>query len=702
MTALEFLTLLRSQNIRVWAEGDQLGFRAPRGALTPALRKELAERKIEILAFLRDVEASQAPLLPTFRQGNLPLSFAQARLWFLDQFEPDSPLYNVPSAFRVTGALDALVLEQSLNAIIERHEVLRTTFSAVEGIPYQVIAPAMPLALPVVDLGVLPETEREAEGWRLLREEAKQPFNLATGPLVRGRLIRMSSTEHLLLLNMHHIVSDEWSTGVMLHELSSFYEAYRTGTPSRLGVLPVQYADYAVWQREWLAGKTLEDQLSYWKEKLAGTPASIGMPTDHPRPARQTHRGAYESRRLLSAPQLRRLKALSRHEDATLFMTLLAAFKVLLFRYTGAEDIVVGSPVANRNRNEVEELIGFFVNTLVLRTDMSGNPTFREALGRVRQVALESYAHQDLPFERLVAELVPERNLSHSPLFQVMFLLLEPAEGQAMDFCGLSLEPLEVDSGTAKFELTLFAREEKGELGATLEYNTDLFESATVRRMLGHLQTLLEGIVDDPDLPISVLPLLTGAECRQLLVEWNSTQAGYSEVPCVHHLFENQMERTPGALAALFEGQSLTYGDLNARANQLAHYLHKHDVGPETLVGICVERSLDMVVGVLGILKAGGAYVPLDLSLPQQRLAFMLQDSRVPVLLTQERLLHALPEHRAKVIRLDTDWQAIAQESEENPDQRGLSVRIWPTCSTPQALPGCPKGWPCTTGLSTI
>lgn len=651
------------------------------------MRHELLARLLaeEGIAFPQ----TQSPQ-PRVRDGLLPLSFAQERLWFLEQYEPGSPVYNVPAAYRFRGPLDARVLEESLNAIIDRHEVLRTTFTAVEGKPCQVIAQAMTLALPVVELGELSEAHREAEAWRLMGEEAKLPFDLASGPLIRASLLRLTSREHILFLSMHHIICDEWSTEVFLRELSVLYEANVTGNPSSLEALPVQYADYALWQRQWLQGDALDAQFGYWREQLAGAPASPDLPTDYPRPARQTYEGAYESLPILTAPQLQRLHTLSRQANATLFMTLLAAFKTLLHRYTGAKDVVVGSPIANRNRIEIEDLVGFFVNTLVLRTDLSGNPTFRELLGRVRDVALEAYSHQELPFEKLVADLIPDRDLSHSPLFQLMFVL-ETIQDQSMDVGGLATEPLDLDSATAKFDLTLFVREQVAGLSTTLEYNTDLFEAATMRRMLGHFQVLLNGILDSPDLPIQQLPLLTEADRHQLQVEWIRTHSEYPRHQCVQHLFETQAERSPDAWAVQFEDQGLTYCDLDVRANQLAHYLRRHDVGPDVLVGICIERSLEMVIGMLGILKAGGAYLPLDLSLPRERLAFMLEDAEVTLLLTQDTLLHLLPEHRARAICLDTAWSTIAQESSERPASpvtaENLAYVLYTSGST-----GMPKG----------
>jgi amino acid adenylation domain-containing protein len=493
----------------------------------------------------------------------------------------------------------------------------------------------------------------------------------------------------VLLLVIHHITFDGWSARVFVEELAALYDAFVAGKPSPFPELPIQYADFAHWQRQWLQGEVLERQLSYWKEKLAGSLPSLDLPTDRPRPAVQTHCGARQSSVLSSFP-LQALKALSRQEGVTLFMTLLAAFKVLLYRYTGQDDIAVGSPIAGRTHVETEGLIGFFVNTLVLRTDLSGNPTFRELLGRVREVALGAYAHQDLPFEKLVEALQPERDLSRTPLFQVMFNL-ENIPTKAVKTPSLSIDEFEFDSGVSQFDLALEVIEKDEGLSCLLNYSTDLFDAATIERMLGHYQTLLEGIVADPEERIGVLPLLTEAERHQLLVEWNDTQADYPKDSCIHQLFEAQVERTPDAVALAFKDQQLTYHELNTRANQLAHYLRKRGVEPGVLVSICVERSLEMVVGILGILKAGGAYVPLDPAYPQERLAFMLEDAQVSVLLTQRRLLEKLSEHRARVVCLDTSWEAIAGESEENPASEvttnNLAYMIYTSGST-----GKPKG----------
>jgi amino acid adenylation domain-containing protein len=612
------------------------------------------------------VPGPQAPPMQlTPRNRALPLSFTQERLWILDQLEPGCAAYNMPAVFRLKGVLNVTALEQSLSEIVRRHEILRTTFPAEDGRPVQAIAPALPWTLPVLDLQEVPEHEREAQVRTLAREEAQRPFNLAQGPLLRSTLLRLAAEEHVLLLTMHHIIYDGWSQGVFWRELGLLYEAFATGKSSLLPELCIQYADFAVWQRQWLQGEVLDTQLAYWKQQLSGNLPVLQLPPARPRPAVQTFRGARQSLEL-SKSLTAALKALSFREGVTLFMTLLAAFQALLHCYTGQDDISVGSFIANRNWIETEGLIGFFVNTLVLRTDLSGNPSFRELLGRVRKVTLGAYSHQELPYEKLVEELRPQRDLSRNPLFQVLFTLRNTPR-QAPELAGLTLSSLEVYTETAKFNLTLDLAETPEGLSGWFEYSTDLFDAATIARMAGHFQSLLEGILAGPEQRLATLPLLTKDECRQLLVEWNDTAANYPQDKCIHELFEDQVAQTPNAVAVVCEGEQLTYQELNGRANQVAHHLRMLGVGPEVLVGFCMERSLDMVVGLLGILKAGGAYVPLDPAYPLERLAFMLEDAQVPVLLTQEGLLTRLPDYGAAVVCLDSGWPVIARHNDQNP-----------------------------------
>jgi amino acid adenylation domain-containing protein len=597
-----------------------------------------------------------------------PLSFAQQRLWFLDQLEPENSFYNVPRAIRLRGNLNVEALHLALTELVRRHEVLRTSIALIDGQPMQIIAEQATLELPIIDLSSLTESERQTEGLRLATAEARRPFNLSHAPILRTNLLRLSSDEHILLLTTHHIASDLRSAFILFQELGALYKAYSSNEPSPLPELPIQYVDYAVWQRDWLQGEVLESQLSYWRRQLDGAPSMLELPTDRPRPAAQSFGGAHQEL-ILPAGISNSLRALGREEGMTLFMTLLAAFQVLLSRYSGQQDIVVGSPIAGRTRVEAEGLVGFFVNTLVLRTDLHGNPSFRELLKRVKEVALGAYSHQDVPFEKLVEELQPERTLSHTPLFQVMFLVQQSAR-TALQLSGLQLNWLEVEAGTANFDLSLGIFEKGDELHCSLEYKTDLFEETTIKRMLSHFQSLLEGVVANPQQRLSNIALLSSQEREQLLVEWNGTQKYYEKDRCLHQLFEEQAASTPDAIALVCEEEQLTYRELNRRANQLAHYLRRSGVGAEVLVGIMVERSIEMVVGLLGILKSGGAYVPFDPTYPPERLGFMVEDAQVSVLLTQERLLERVPRDVKGVVSLDGGWQQIGQESEQNLDSK--------------------------------
>ncbi len=625
-----------------------------------------------------------------------PLSFAQQRLWFFDQLEPNNSFYNIPHALRLTGSLNAIALEQTLNEIVQRHEVLRTSFMTVEGQPVQVIDPTLTFTLPVVDLRKFSQVDQEAEVLRLAAEKAQQPFNLAKAPLFRTTLLQLSEREQVLLFTVHHIIFDDWSMMVLIKEVVALYEAFNCGYPSLLLELPIQYADFAVWQQQWLQGDELQTQLSYWQQQLNDAPSIIKLPTDRTRPVIQTYRGAKQS---LMLPQslTQKLKEFSQQEGVTLFMTLLTAFKVLLCRYTQQNDILVGTPTANRNRFEIEGLIGFFVNTLVLRTDLGGNPSFRELLRRVREVTLGAYSHQDLPFEYLVEKLQPERDLSHSPLFQVMFVL-QNAPKNEFQLSGITLSSLKLENQTAQFDLSVDIFETESGLGGWFEYNTDLFDASTITRMVNHFCNLLSGIVSNPEQRLWQLPIITQAERQHLLVEWNNTQVDYPQEQCIHELFEATVERSPDAIAVIFENEQLTYRELNHRANQLADYLRSVGVKPEILVGICVERSsktlpkasLEMVIGILGILKAGGAYVPLDPSYPKERLALILDDVKPLVLLTQKHLVAELPTSTAQVVCLD-EWQLYAQHSQENPSSNvtaeNLAYVIYTSGST-----GTPKG----------
>ena len=630
--------------------------------LSPAKRALLERRLIE--AGLKQAASSSIP-----RRENrqlAPLSFAQERLWFLNQLEPESAAYHEPKALRLSGLLDIEALERALNAIIERHETLRTTIVMIDGRPMQRIAEHRDIEVPLIDLQPVPDNVRDTEARRLIDETICQPFDLSKDCVLRILLLRLSGQEHIFLVVKHHIASDGWSSAIFWREFQSLYTAFTSDGSAELPQLPIQYADFASWQRDWLQGETLENQLSYWRNQLNDLSA-LQLPIDRPRPEMLNPRGATQGF-LVNNSTSNALKTLSRESGVTLFMTLLAAFQTLLCRYSNQEDIAVGSPIAGRNRIELEGLIGFFANTLVLRADLTNNPTFKAVLERVRKTCLEAYSHQDLPFEKLVEELQPERSLSQNPLFQVTFQL-NSSRPKSSDLSGLRVEDFELTGRMSKFDLSLAMTDSQESISGRMIYNKDLFDAATIERMVGHFQTLLEGVVANPDQPISDLPLLTEAEKHQLLIEWNDTKTDYPKDKCIHQLFEEQVEKSPDAIAVVFEDQQVTYRELNNRANQLARYLQKLGVGPEVLVGLCLERSVDMIVALLAILKAGGAYVPLDPELPRERIAFMLQDANASMILTQKPLASLLPAANARRIFLDEqDWQGLTPDLADQPD----------------------------------
>jgi len=599
--------------------------------------------------------------IPRREQGNeLPLSFAQTRLWFIQQLDPNNIAYNISAALHVQGNLQVRVLEQTFNEIVRRHEILRTSFiSDRQGQPIQKIAPALSLRLPIVDFS---ETETPpARIQELAREEAQHPFDLTHAPLLRLQLLRLGAQAHVLLLTLHHIVCDRWSIGVLVRELSALYAAFASGKPSPLDDLPVQYGGYALRQRDWLQGETLERQLAYWRQQLGDAPPVLELPSDRPRPAVQTYRGAQQP---LALPKSlsQALKRLCVEEGVTLYMLLLSAFKVLLYRYTNQDDIVVGTDIANRDRQEIEGAIGLFFNTLVLRTNLSGDPTFRELLRRVRDVALGAYSHQELPFEKLVEAINPERTLSRMPLFQAKFDL-QQAPVQPLELPGLTVTPLPVDNGTTKFDLRFNLQDTDQGIVGQVEYSTDLFTAARIEREIAHFQALLESIVSDPNQRLSTLSVLTPSEQKQQQ-RWNQTQAVYPQDRCFPELFAEQVRRTPDAIALSCASQELTYRELEARANQLAHYLQQLGVGTGVLVSIYCDRSVEMLVALLGVLKAGGAYVPLDPSFPRDRLASILADVAAPIVLTQQQRAGDLPDGGATLVCLDRDWPAISRSLE--------------------------------------
>ena len=648
---------------------------------------DLAQRLSELIA--EQQSGASLPLQRVERDGEIPLSFAQQRLWFLDKLTPGSFAYNIPAVFRVHGLLDISALEQSLNEVLRRHESLRTTFIDLGGKPQQVIVAEATIALPVTDLSDRDADQQQQEVMRLAAEEARKPFDLARGPLLRVSLLRCGVDDHVVLSTMHHIVSDGWSMGLLINEVAVLYEAFRAKRESPLPELPVQYADYAVWQRSWLSDEVVESQLAFWRNQMENAPPVLNLPADYHRPAMLSHRGATLPV-TVSAELGARLKSLSRGEGMTSFMTILAAFAALLSRYSGQRDLVIGVPVAGRNRVEIEKLIGFFINTLPLRIDLEGDPSFRTLLRRVRQTMLGAYAHQDIPFEKMVEALQPARDRSRSPLFQVS-CAWNNFGLEALSVGELEMTRLESVWQTAKFDLTLsLAENPSGTITGDIEYATELFKAETIQRLGTHFQYLLELVAANPEKRLSELSVLTDDELEQVY-RWNDTAKVYPEQDFLPELFAAQAERTPDAIAVVSEKERVTYAELNRRANRLAHYLRELGVGPDVLVGIMAERSVELVVGLLGILKAGGAFVPFDTSNPPGRLSYMLQDSGVAVLLTQSPLVYQLSGYTGIVDLLDAEDESIAQADSSNLASNvsvdNLAYMIYTSGST-----GRPKG----------
>jgi amino acid adenylation domain-containing protein len=608
-----------------------------------------------------------------------PLSFAQQRLWLLDRLIPLGSVYNIQHALRLSGELDQTALQSALNEVARRHEVLRTRFGMQDGEPVQVIAPQLEISLTKDDLADRASDERESEAQRRAQAIAEVPFDLARGPLIRAHLLRLEPSVHWLLITLHHIVTDGWSSGVLTRELTTLYNAYRRREPSPLPELPVQYADFAIWQRQWLQGPAIDKLVDYWRVALANLP-NLELPTDRPRPAAASYRGERVEIEI-PEPLVRSLKALGRRENATPFMILLAAYQILLSRYSGQEDVAVGVPTAGRSRSELEPMIGFFVNTLVLRCDLSGNPTFRQFLARVRERALEAYTHQELPFEKLVEELAPKRDLSRNPLFQASLALNNTPPGR-WDVDGLDITKIDsIHRSTAKFDLATFLVEDDGKLTGYMDFATDLFDAATMTQFAGHFLRLLEAIVADPECPIGELPLVATGERQRMVVDWNATALDFPRDRNLHQLFEAQAARSPGAAAIVFDGTVTTYGELDARANVLARDLRALGVGPDVPVGICMQRSVDMVAGLIGVLKAGGAYVPLDPRYPRERLRFILEDAGVAVLLTHRGLAENFPTGRYDVVDLDAPLPALSER-----DPRAVPAGFVPQAPAGTAL----------------
>jgi amino acid adenylation domain-containing protein len=648
---------------------------------------------------MRAGEKTPAPQLVRVERGGerrkrSPLSFAQQRLWFIDQLNPGNAVYNIPGAVRLDSGLKLDALERAINEVVRRHEILRTRFEVAAGEPAQVIDAWAPRSLDITDLTSLPAEEREKELNRMAGEEAETGFDLSRGPLLRVKILKLEEEDHLLLYTMSHIVSDGWSMGILIREVETLYQAYLAGEESPLPELEIQYGDFAAWQREYLAGEVLENAIGYWREQLKDA-AVLELPTDRARPAEASYRGGLKTM-WLGRQLSEELKTLSRREGATLYMTLMAAFKALLMRYSRQEDISVGTAIANRTRKEVEGLIGFFVNTLVMRTDLSGNPGFSELLRREREVALGAYAHQELPFEKLVEELNPERDLSRSPLFQVMMILQNAGQEisklnvAGLDGVGSGIETMDEEQAV-QFDLTLTITDLGRGLAGGMEYSRDLFEAGTIGRLIEHYTNLLNEIARDSERPISELNLLSDEEREQVVLRWNETGNPYPEDRCVHNLFEEQTERTSEAVAVVSDEGCLSYGELNRRANQLGRYLRGLGVGPEVVIGLCLERSLEMAVGLLGTLKAGGAYLPLDPAYPAERLRFMVEDAAARLIVTQEKHRSLFGTTPAELICLDSSCNEIGREIKENIENEvrsdNLAYVIYTSGST-----GLPKG----------
>jgi len=676
--------------------------------LTPEKRALL-----ELLLEEEGVEVESTIILPQERVWNeelggyiMPLSYAQQRLWFLDQFSPNTALYNLPSAFRLKGRMDVGIFKTSIREIITRHESLRTNFLAEDGEPFQIIKPEIEFNLNIIDISELSEDLQEERIKDFIEKDAREPFNLTDDVLFRVTLIRLDDNDHVLMATMHHIISDGWSMGVLIREIVQVYQASINGQKPQLQELPIQYGDFAAWQRNWLKGQVLNEQLNYWKKQLGSVHPILGLPTDRPRPAVRSGKGGsyfFE----LSSEISTSIRDLSQKEEATLFVTLLTAFAALLYRYTQQDEIRIGTPIAGRNRREIEGLIGFFVNTLVMQALFDEDTTFHELLAQVKDVSIGAYSHQDIPFEMLVDELQPERDMSVPPLFQVMFSL-QNAPTEAWELPGLTVQNLPVHTGTAKFDLSLILYEKVAEksqyiLGGTLEYDADLFEEASIVRLVEHLQVLLGGITSNPNLPISELSLLDEKEQRKVLFDW-SVNLGSNDadkeyrLKCIHQIFETQVEKTPDEVAVVYQDQQITFDELNRRSNKLAYYLREIGIKPDNLVGLSVDRSIDLVVGLMGILKAGGAYLPLDPAYPVDRLAYMLKDSHASVLITQRKVLDRLLDEQIKgkdltdIICIDTDWDdLIADKRQNNPENKtspnNLAYVIYTSGST-----GLPKG----------
>jgi amino acid adenylation domain-containing protein len=664
----QLLSELRARGFRLWTENGRLLFEGPQGQMTPALREQIAEHKSELIDLLSAAAAAPetARRVIDERQidGDMRLSFAQQRLWFLDQLEPGTGRYNIPMTFRISGGLQIAALETAINKLVDRHAVLRTTFSAHDGHPVHHVRPELLIPVAVEDMTERRESEREAAAQRRIQEAAKHAFNLESGPLIRVLVLRLDIDQHILLVNIHHIVCDGWSRAVFNRELSRGYAAAVRGLDIDLPPLSLQYADYSQWQNETLKGAELRRQLDYWTLRLADLPR-LNLATDKPRPA-YLGRDGQDVPVTLPRDLSDALVAIARQNNVTPFMLLLTSFAVLLHRYSSQNDIAIGTPIAGRTQTRFEDLIGLFVNTLVIRADLSDDPSFIDMLSRIRDVALGAYEHQDLPFEKLVEELAPARDTSRNPLFQVMFSFQNTPEHE-LELADLEVSPFRFDRENSKFDLSLTLRASPEGFTGTFNYNTDLFEAESIARFASHYRQLLESIAADPAQPISTFELMTETERRQILEEWNGQDAGFPQTRCVHELFEARVEQTPDAVAISFEKTQLSYDDLNCRSNQLAHYLINLGVKSGDSVGLCLERSSELIIAILGILKAGAAYLPVDPTTPSARTNFILSDARARILLTQQSLIEIAPDFSGRVVSIDGVSSDIAHAATSNP-----------------------------------
>lgn len=668
----ELVSGLRSSEISVWAEGDRLRLRASQGALTPELKAELTRRKAEILAFLREEQRSRRsegdPILRVHEARNARLSFAQERLWFLHQLEGATSTYNMPFGMLLDGPLDVRALRRALGDIWRRHEVLRTRCVRVDGRPTRVVSPHADCHVLERSLELCSEPELEVQ--KIATEEARLPFELESSLPLRIQLLRLGPARHALLITVHHIAFDAWSAGVFLRELSLLYAAHRAEQPSALAELSISYADYASWQRRRLEGAALDQELAYWREQLRGVPARLDLPTDRPRPAVSSSRGAALSF-ALDPLVVAGLERLGRDTGATLFMLLMSGLGVLLQRYSGQDDFVVGTPIANRTRAELEPLIGCFVNTLALRLRPRRHDTVRELILEVRRISLDAYAHQDLPFEHLVEKLQPERDLGRNPLFQLMFSL-ENAPAEELELPGLRVTWLTPEWSTARLDLTLSMTARGGQVSGAVEYNRDLFDARTIQRFVAHFENVLRAMVCHPDMAIGRLPILGHRDRAEQSIEFARSRRAGDPGPTFLDAFEAQVEARPEAVALEFGARSVSYRELSERSNQLAWYLREQGIEAGDRVAFCIERSIAMLVGLLGVLKAGAAYVPLDPEYPASRLAFMLRDCRPALVLSQERWLSRLDCQTLRVVLVDREQSSIAEHHAQCLDRKSV------------------------------